>query len=314
MVGMEGIMGGAEHFVRAPGWEWYILAYFFLAGLTGGCYAIATLLRHWGGPAQLALWRLGFLVAFPTLVVCPLLLTLDLGQPVRFWHMLVDTTPGGTPITLRYWSPMSVGVWALLVYGVFATVSFLEVLVLQRVIRHPLGPRLASLLEGPGGRAFNVVGAVLGLLVASYTGVLLSVSNQPVWSDTWALGGLFLASGFSGSLALLGLLARRQGATAGESWLQPVESYVAVLELALLLVFGVTVAFAGTLGVAVRFPWLLLWLVVLVSLVPPLSALSGRRLLAAGSGQAGLAAVAVPVLVLVGVLALRMAVIFSAQL
>lgn len=303
---------GAEHFVRAPGWEWYILAYFFLAGLTGGCYAIATLLRHWGGPAQLALWRLGFLVAFPTLVLCPILLTADLGQPSRFWHMIVDTTPGSTPITLRYWSPMSVGVWALLVYGVFATVSFLEVLVLEHTIRHPLGLRLAAVLSGGAGRAFNVAGAVLGVLVASYTGILLSVSNQPVWSDTWALGGLFLASGFSGSLALLGLLARRRGAAAGEAWLQPVESYVAVLELALLAVFLLTLVPIGTVGVALRFPWLLLWLLVLVSLVPPLSTLSGRRLLA-GPGSAGFYAVAVPVLTLVGVLALRMAVIFSAQ-
>jgi formate-dependent nitrite reductase membrane component NrfD len=226
--------------------------------------------------------------------------------------MIVDTTPGSTPITLRYWSPMSVGVWALLVYGVFATVSFLEVLVFQGTIRHPLGTRLAAVLSGGTGRVFNVAGAVLGLFVASYTGVLLSVSNQPVWSDTWALGGLFLASGFSGSLALLGLLARREGATAGEAWLHPVESYVAVLELALLVLFLLTLVPIGTIGRTLGFPWTLLWLLVLVSLLPPLSALSGRRLLA-GPGQAGFYAVAVPVLVLVGVFALRMAVIFSAQ-
>ena len=44
--------------------------------------------------------------------------------------------------------------------------------------------------------------------MAGYTGVLLSVSNQPVWSDTWALGGLFLASGLSVAAAVLALLAR----------------------------------------------------------------------------------------------------------
>src|SRR5258705_441512 len=40
----------AEHFVRAPQWEWYILGYFFFAGLTGGAYALATLLRLVGEP------------------------------------------------------------------------------------------------------------------------------------------------------------------------------------------------------------------------------------------------------------------------
>ena len=49
-----------------------------------------------------------------------------------------------------------------------------------------------------------------GLFIAGYTGVLLAVSNQPVWSDTWALGGLFLASGLTGSAALLGWLVHRR--------------------------------------------------------------------------------------------------------
>ena len=31
----------AEHFVKAPDWTWFILAYFFLAGLSGGSYALA---------------------------------------------------------------------------------------------------------------------------------------------------------------------------------------------------------------------------------------------------------------------------------
>ncbi len=39
----------AEHFVQPPQWEWYILWYFFLGGLTGGTYALATMLRLWGG-------------------------------------------------------------------------------------------------------------------------------------------------------------------------------------------------------------------------------------------------------------------------
>ena len=29
-------LAAAEHFVRAPDWTWWILFYFFLAGLAGG--------------------------------------------------------------------------------------------------------------------------------------------------------------------------------------------------------------------------------------------------------------------------------------
>jgi polysulfide reductase chain C len=308
---------GAEHFVRPPLWEWYILGYFFLAGLSGGCYAIATLLRHWGGAPEAGLWRLGFLASLPLLVLCPILLTVDLGQPVLFWHMMVNTTPGEGGLNFKSWSPMSVGVWALLLFGVFATVSFVEAVVLDGAIRHSVGAWLTRALGGMVGRVFNVVGAVLGLFVASYTGVLLMVSNQPVWSDSWALGGLFLASGLSGSAALLGLLGRwRRRSGLGEEWLRLGEGYFALLELVLAVAFLLTLVPAGTLDAAVGFPWLLLWLLVLVSLLPALGGLL-RPGIVLGAGQAVLrpaqVAVAVPVLVLVGVFALRMVVIFSAQ-
>jgi len=39
-------------------------------------------------------------------------------------------------------SPMSLGSWALVVFGRFATVSFLEVLVRDRKLRSPLAGRV----------------------------------------------------------------------------------------------------------------------------------------------------------------------------
>ncbi|MDR0359670.1 MAG: polysulfide reductase NrfD [bacterium] len=305
----------SEHFVGPPHWEWYILGYFLFAGLSGGSYALATLLRHWGTGRDEEAARLGFLVAFPAIVVCPILLTLDLGQPLRFWHMMINTTPGGTGLNFFYWSPMSVGVWALLLYGIFPTVSFLQTLVRDRVLRWPLAVRLAGLLDAID-LPFNVVGTVLGLFVASYTGVLLAVSNQPIWSDTWALGGLFLASGLSGAVALLALLVRyRPAASASDDYLRAVDGYFVLLEVLLLVAFFLTIGLAGTLGMALELPWALLWVLVVLSLVPPLTHVAGARMQLGGRATVALAAtgMAVPALVLVGVIALRMAVIFSAQ-
>jgi formate-dependent nitrite reductase membrane component NrfD len=313
----------AEHFAGPPHWEWFILGYFFLAGLTGGSYALATMLRLWGQPADEAAARLGFYIAFVAVILCPILLTVDLGQPVRFWHMMVNTTPGTSALNFKYWSPMSVGVWALLVYGVFATVSFLEVLIKDKVISSPGAASLAGLLDGAFGRAFNGLGSVLGLFIASYTGILLSVSNQPVWSDTWSLGGLFLASGLSGSAALITLLmARRPEAALTEERLHRADGYFGLLELALIALFLVTLTLAGTVGQTLGMPWTLLWVLVLASLVPPLAGLARAPLALAGAGvhsgqlaasRPAAAAAWVPLLVLVGVLALRAVVIFSAQ-
>jgi formate-dependent nitrite reductase membrane component NrfD len=311
-------LAAAEHFVRSPDWTWYILFYFFLAGLAGGCYFIATLLRYWGTPGDESVARLGFYVALPATVLCPILLTLDLKKPLAFWHMLVDTTPGEFGLNFNTRTPMSVGVWALLVASVFALVSFLDALARDGRLRHPLARRLAALLDGGAGRVWHVVGSALYLFIAGYTGVLLAVSNQPVWSDTWALGGLFLASGLSGSAALLLLLTRyRRGTERSRGFLEIGERLFTVLELALLVVLLLTLLGDGTLDTALAFPWLLLWLVALAGMLPGLAGLAagGLRVTPAGQAASGraLAWAAAPSLVLIGVLALRAAVIFSAQ-
>jgi formate-dependent nitrite reductase membrane component NrfD len=304
----------AEHFAGAPGWTWYILFYFFLAGLSGGSYFIASLFRLRDDPSDQAVARLGYYVAFLTLLPCPVLLILDLGTPLRFWHMMWNTTPGAAGLNFKYWSPMSVGVWGLAVYGVFATVSFLMALAQAR--RSSAGTAVRP-LGGILGAVFAILGAIVALFVAGYTGVLLSVSNQPVWSDTWALGGLFLASGLSGSAALLLYLAHHQPAAGG---LIASERFYAFLELALIVIFALTLVPAGALDEAFGYPWILLWLVALVGLVPGLTGLLAGRMAVTAEGVAvsvpsvsAARSFAIAGLVLIGVLALRAAVIFSIQ-
>ena len=311
-------VAAAEHFVRAPDWTWFILSYFFFAGLAGGSYAIATLLRLYGNRSDEPMARLGYYAAFPAYVICPILLAVDLWQPQRFWHMLVNTTPGNEGLILKPWSPISVGTWVVLVFGLFVTVSFIEVLVRDRKIRTGFTDRAVRLLDGTPGKVWNAVGGLAGLFMASYTGVVLAVTNQPVWSDTWALGGLFLASGLSGATALMWWLVRyRPDARASGGVFALFERIFALLELALIVLFVLTLIPAGTLGQTFGFPWILLWLVAFAGLVPGLSGLVTQRLTITPEGavaaQSARAAVAAPGLILLGVLALRAVVLFSVQ-
>ena len=46
------VLADVEHFAGPPGWTWYILFYFFFAGLSGGSYVIASLLRLRGEPPE----------------------------------------------------------------------------------------------------------------------------------------------------------------------------------------------------------------------------------------------------------------------
>jgi formate-dependent nitrite reductase membrane component NrfD len=312
------LLADTQHFAGAPEWTWYILFYFFVAGLAGGCYFLATLLRYWGAPGDEPVARLGFYVPFPATLIGLLLLTLDLKQPLRFWHMLFNTTPGQFGLNFNSNTPMSVGVWVLLVGSVFAFVVFVDSLVRDGRMRNRPGRRLAALLDGTFGLVWNVVGATLYLFIAGYTGVLIAVSNQPIWSDSWALGGLFLASGLTGGAALLLLLAHyRRGTEPSHGVLEISERIFTVLELVLVVVVLLTLIDDGTLDKALGFPWLLLWLVALAAMLPALRDLAVRGLRepageAVVAGRSWAWAVA-PTLVLVGVLALRAWVIFTAQ-
>jgi formate-dependent nitrite reductase membrane component NrfD len=309
------LLAQAQHFAGDPHWTWWILSYFFLAGLAGGCYFLATFLRHWGTPDDEPAARLGFYVTLPAVAICPILLTLDLTKPLRFWHMLFDTTPDQFGLNFNTTTPMSVGVWGLLLASVFALVSFIGALVRDGKFRNPLTNAVAGL----AGMVWEVIGAVVFLFIAGYTGVLLAVSNQPIWSDTWALGGLFLASGLSGSAALLLLLISRyrRDAEPARGFLVLCERVFALLELLLLLVLVLTLIGDGTLDEAFDLPWIPLWLLALAGMLPGLRGLAANRLRVTSGGAVAVeraqALAWEPALVLVGVLALRAAIIFSAQ-
>jgi len=295
-------MTGAEHFAAPPEWQWWILGYFFFGGLAGGSYALGTLLRFGGDPRDELAARIAFIASFIALIPCPIFLTVDLGQPLRFWHMLLDTGPDGG-LAFKPWSPMSLGSWALLAFGLFSFVSFVGALAEGGQLRAASG--LARALRGGAGLVWNAIGTVLGLFICAYTGVLLAVSNQAVWSDAgWALGGMFLASALAGATALLLFLGRsRRDVDADTAYrLEVADRYFVLLEALLIAIFLVTVAVAGTIA-KVLGVWIVLWLVVLLGLAAPFLSARARTW----------PPLAAPLLALLGVLALRALVIFSAQ-
>jgi formate-dependent nitrite reductase membrane component NrfD len=203
---------------------------------------------------------------------------------------------------------MSVGAWGLGVFGLFSFLSFLEALAAVLHWDSGLPARYRNLMGGMLGRVVIVLGTAFGLFICAYTGVLLSVSNQPVWSDGWPLGGLFLASALSGSAALL-LVATRYRAEMLPSinGVTAADRYFVVLEAALVVLFLVTVFIAGTAAKLFGPVGIALWVIVLAGIAAPF--LMHRRTL----GSRGLTPILSPLIVLAGVLALRAAIIFGAQ-
>jgi formate-dependent nitrite reductase membrane component NrfD len=262
--------------VANPEWGWWIILYFFCGGIAAGAY-FASILIEWTGREEDRVWsRLGYHIAFPLIILCGLFLILDLNRPERFWHMLFQSETvhqalaEGWPRTedgwkamlhaaqVKYWSPMSIGAWALSLFGLCAFLSY-------------LGRNRAR--RGILARLFQLIGAALGFFIASYTGALVSATNQPIWSDTNWIAPLFLTSAASTGMATLILLAAFNPSISEESHqrLQKADLWVLLLESVVFLIFLNSL---GTYLVAVCGTWqglLLVEAVPVVGILTPLA-------------------------------------------
>ena len=290
-------------FTSAPHWQWLIVLYFFFGGLAAGSYFLAAMIDVFGGRDDRPLARLGYYIAFPLVSLCGVLLIVDLSRPLRFWHMLIERNTF-EPM-FKYWSPMSIGSWALLIFGFFSFIAFLGALAEADRIRW-LSVRGVR-PPGAVGSILAIIGGFFGLYVAGYTGVLLAVTNRPIWSDTPLLGMLFVVSAASISAALMMLWADRS------RWRIPsllalhrMDAGVIVLELIVLIAFLV---FLGPVFRAWVSLWGLLLLVgvVILGMLVPL-ALYWRR---SWLGELNLATAAA--LVLLGGFLLRLVIVFSSE-
>src|SRR5262245_8928437 len=74
--------------LHAPHWNWLIIVYFFLGGISSAAYVIASIAELFGGREGVAIKRAGRYLSLAALIPSPILLILDLGRPERFHHML----------------------------------------------------------------------------------------------------------------------------------------------------------------------------------------------------------------------------------
>ena len=189
--------------VHMPGWEWYYVAmYFFIGGVSAGAYFIGTLAELFGGERHREISRTGFYIAFPLILLTPPLLIADLGRPERFWHLLFHAKSGFPYINFQ--SPLSVGSWALLLFGAMAFLSFLDNLVSEGKLQSAPFAKAYSRIPR---KWYAVVGSIAGFFVAGYTGVILNMTARPFWAATNPLvGALFIASAASTGAAAIYLV------------------------------------------------------------------------------------------------------------
>ncbi len=226
---------------QAPGWEWYYIAlYFFVGGTAAGAYFIGSLIEIFGADKYRNISKAAFYVAFPLVLLCPILLTLDLGQQGRFTNLFFSPAAGG--LYINWQSPVSFGSWALLVFGGMSFLSFLDNLIQDGKLK--FAP-MANFYNRLPRQVYGVIGSLAGFLVAGYTGVLLNLTTRPLWAATDPLlGALFIASGASSGAAAIAIFMGAQHMLSGDTYerLEYFDRLAMILELVLI---GAALLIAG---------------------------------------------------------------------
>ncbi|AMV25148.1 Polysulfide reductase, NrfD [Gemmata sp. SH-PL17] len=206
-----------EEPAHAPPWHGLVVWDVFFNALTTGLF-MTTAVGELTRPelvAPVAVWA--YPLALVLLLIDLTLLVLDLGDPLRFHHMLRVFKPS---------SPMSLGTWCLTLYSLPLTlVVAVEALVLVGVL-----PDLSGAV-GWVHKIALVVALPFAFGSMAYKGVLFSTSAQPGWREARWFGAYHVASAFAlGSATLLGL-ATASGHHEAVRALWPAGSALAVIQL-----------------------------------------------------------------------------------
>lgn len=304
--------------LKSADWPLLIDLYFFLGGIAGGAFVIATIAHLMGGKKNREVVKIGYYVALLALIPAPILLIVDLGMPSRFLHMMMVEKPALTigmdainlgPVHLKPLSPMNMGAWALLGLSGFGVLAALSVFLEDM----KPGRDLSALRTTAG-----VIGGFFAFFLAAYPGVLLGATARPLFQNGKFLGALFLAVGATTGAAAIALILSFLGQDVSGSLgrLRRITIPALLLQGATLALFVLAVGMSGGEGAAqalallVSGPYsLTFWLgAVVVGLVAPLVLeVSGRQQV-----KPGLVAVSA-ILILVGGFLVKYVIIAAGQ-
>jgi formate-dependent nitrite reductase membrane component NrfD len=151
----------------------------FFAGLGAGAFMLAVVAQLAGDRKYRAVNIAGALIApFPA-ILGVLLLVVDLGRPLRFWEMILRRGEGVLMFNPN--SIMSIGTWVL---TGFIILSLLYLVVVLFTIPFKWGPFVRGLM--------GLAGLPFAIMVATYTGVLLSATRSALWQVQFGSSGATL--------------------------------------------------------------------------------------------------------------------------
>ena len=210
-------------------WDAFIAVYLFLAGLGAGAFVLGAL-TNWAKTPAPRMKRIAFVIAPVAVAVGTLVLVVDakagFANPLRFFLLVSNLN--------------SVMAWGVIILSVFLAVSVVDLVLL--------------LVRKKTPKALDVVGMVLAVCVAAYTGVLLGDAGLafPLWNMA-ILPLLFVVSAASTGIAAVLLVTYLAAPDEVEAlpFLPKAGLVLPVLELVLVAVLlGVTAGSSGSAAAA----------------------------------------------------------------
>ena len=163
-----------------------IAIYFYMTGLSAGSFILSTMAYGFGMASYKPIAKPGIILAILLLALGPVMLIIDLGQPLRFWHLFPY---------LNLASPITWGTFLLMAYPlngvIYAWFMFSGNLKLTRL--------------------FGMVGIPLAISVHGYTGFILALGKARALWNTALMPMYFLVSAMVSGIALMILVVLIQG-------------------------------------------------------------------------------------------------------
>jgi polysulfide reductase chain C len=252
-------------------WEWPIFIDLWAAGVAGGGYFAAFLIDRLTRRRYQHLVRIATWLGVPLAALGVILLVLDLGNQLWFWHLIIRFVPFS--VMFFPGAPMSVGTYVLSLWIISGVGQLILWLAEDGVVGFVALRGLTWLTEILGWVSF-----LLSPLLIAYTGVLISATAIPLWA-TVLLPALFVASATFTGTAAVRFVAVLLGKAVPEG-LGTASLILAGLQSLTLILFLIAVP-AGVLLAGSMALWFWLGVVVVGLLVP--AALDYQGLRAEGS-------------------------------
>lgn len=186
-----------------------IATYFYMVGLHAGCSLLsigATLTGKKEYKPIAKIGAIGVIILFST---APLLLIIDLGQPLRFWYLIIRG---------NFTSPLSWGSFFLCAYPVTTTIYI--TMLFRNNMKY--------------AKIFGAISLPLAIGVHAYTGFVLSMGSRVTW-HTAVMPIYFLSSAMVSGIALMTIIGiiRHWAKSRANSWAEgePAKDYRLLINL-----------------------------------------------------------------------------------